>query len=123
MAEDMPTIPAAEIERVAAEGGPDDMVLLNADGSLTLDSTPDDIATYQQPGVWPKYVCRVSTVAAKLRRSGAAAAAQEFTELMARQVALEAVQGPHATTTVATPAANVPLRVGETAVTIQPGWQ
>ena len=122
MAEEMPTIPAAEIERVAADGAPDDMVLVHADGTLELDSTPDDIATYQQPGLWPKYMCRAGTVASRVARSGAEAAAAEFTTLMGRQVALEAVRGPHATTTPA-PAGNVPVRIGETAVTIRPDWQ
>ena len=122
MAEDMPTIAAAELERVAADGAPEDMVLLHADGTLELDSTPDDIATYQQAGLWPKYVCRVSAVVSLLRRNDPAAAAAQLAEQMRRQVALEAVRGPHATTTPA-PAGNVPVRIGETAVTIRPDWQ
>ena len=120
MAETMPTIPAAEIERVCAEGDPDDMVLLEPDGSLTLDPTPDDIATYQQAGVWPKYVCRVSSVASLLRRHAAAAAAAQLSEQMARQVALEAVRGPHATT-VTPPPGNAPVRISESGVSID-GW-
>lgn len=121
MAETLPAIPAGEIERVAAEGDPDDMVLLNPDGSLTLDPTPDDIATYQQPGGWPKYICRMSTVRSKLRRGGAAAAAAELSELMARQAALEAVRGPHATAPTPPPG-NAPVRVSESGVSISNMW-
>lgn len=118
MANELPVVAGADLVRVAADGGPDDMVLLGFDGTLVLDSTPDDIATYQVPGNWPRYVCRVSTVSALLRRSDADTAAATLTEQMARQFALEAMTGPWATA-APVPPGNAPQRIGPTAVTIR----
>lgn len=80
-----PTIPAAELVR-AAEGGPDDMVLVNSDGTLILDPTPDDIATYQLPGQWPRYLCRVAAVSSALARdhdAGVALINRQFARILA----------------------------------------
>lgn len=118
MSESTPTMAGFDLQRVADTGGPEDMVLLNQDGTVTLDSTPDDIATYQIPGSWPRYVCRVSTVVSALRRGDAEAVAAQFNTQMARQFAREALTGPHATG-APVPPGNVPMRIGETAVTIR----
>lgn len=118
MADSLPTLAGADLERLAAEGGPDDMVLLWYDGTLSLDSTPDDIATYQVPGNWPRYVCRVSSVSALLRRHDPEAAAATLNQQMARQFALESLSGPWATA-APIPPGNAPVRVGESAVTIR----
>lgn len=117
MADSLPTLAGADLTRVAAEGGRDDMVLLNYDGTLVLDSTPDDIATYQIPGNWPRYVCRVAAVSSLLRRHDAESAAAVLNDQMARQFALEAMTGPWSTPTPAPPG-NAPVRIGQTAVTI-----
>ena len=119
MADSLPVVGAAELERVAAEGGPDDMVLLNYDATLLLDSTPDDIATYQVPGNWPRYVCRVSSVRSLLRRHEPEAAAAVLNSQMVRQFALEQLTGPWATA-APIPPGNVPVRIGDSAVTIRP---
>ncbi len=119
MADTLPTLAGADLERVALEGSPDDMVLLNFDGTLVLDSTPDDIATHQVPGNWPRYVCRVSSVVSLLRRHDPETAAATLNTQMARQFALEALSGPWATA-APIPPGNAPVRIGESAVTIRP---
>lgn len=126
MAATLPVVTAAELARVAAAGAESDMVLLNADGTLTTDSTDDDIATYQVAGQWPRYVCRVGAITSSLRRhpDGEAAAAALNAQL-ARQFALDELRGPHHTgvpaQVVATPAPpdNAPVRIGDSAVTIR----
>ena len=118
MAATMPTLTGAELARVAADGGPDDMVLLNEDGTLLLDSTPDDIATYQVAGNWPRYVCRLRSVTSLLNRSGPDTAAERLNTQMAAQFALESLTGPHATG-APVPPNNAPQRISESGVTIR----
>lgn len=110
----MPTITAAAIVEVQAAGGPDDMVLMREDGSLELDATPDDIATYQVPHQWPRYVCRVAALTTLLRRRDADAVAVQVNRQMALVFAMDArvPVDPNA------PAGNAPVRVGDSAVTI-----
>lgn len=117
MAETVPTVTGGAL--TALDGGPDDMVLLHADGALSLDATPDDIATYQVPGAWPQYVCRLSTITRMLARTDPEHTAAAINGLLARQVAMGALAGPHATPTAApVPPGNAPVRTGDTAVTI-----
>lgn len=116
MAETTPTVTADAL--AALDGGPDDMVLLHADGHLELDSTPDDIATYQVAGSWPRYVCRLSTITRMIGRTDPAHAAAAVNGLLARQFAMDSLAGPHAST-APVPPGNAPVRVGETAVTIR----
>lgn len=120
MAENMPPITGAGLTRVADEGGSDDMVLVNSDGTLIIDSTPDDIATYQIPGRWPRYVCRVRTVVSTLRRApDADTAAARLTAALAAQFAAESLQGPYAGG-APVPLNNAPQRISESGVTIRP---
>lgn len=118
MAQDIPTVAGVDLVRVAADGGPDDMVLLNWDGTIEMDSTPDDIATYQIPGKWPRYVCRVRSVTRLLARTDPENVAVQINAQLARQFAMDSLQGPHATA-APVPPGNVPMRIGETAVTIR----
>lgn len=117
MADQTPTMTANDVARMHADGGPDDMVLLAADGTLTLDSTPDDIDTYQQAGVWPRYVCRVSTISDMLNRGTAEQAAARLNSLMGRQLAA-APRRPASAAPI--PPGNAPVHLGGSAVTIRP---
>ena len=110
----MPTITGGALVDVEAAGGPDDMVLMHADGSLELDATPDDIVTYQQPRVWPRYVCRVAAITTLLRRRDPDAVAAQVNRQMALVFAMDARVPPDPSV----PDGNVPVRVGDSAVTI-----
>lgn len=79
----------------ASQGAPQAVILTDQSGILTVDDSDDDIATYQQTDVWPRYVCRVATVQSMLGRLTAGDAADRLTDMFARTLALDTRQGPH----------------------------
>lgn len=85
--------PAAVLE--AGTAPPTAMILTSEDGTLTVDETDDDIADYQQPGRWPRYVCRAATLQSMTGRLGAEYAAERLGKLFAATIALDTREGPH----------------------------
>jgi hypothetical protein len=79
----------------AATADPTAMVLTAEDGTLTVDTTDDDIADYQHPGQWPRYVCRAATLQSMVDRLGAETAATRLAELFAATLAFDTREGPY----------------------------
>lgn len=79
----------------AALAAPSAMILTDSTGQLTVDDTDDDIMQYQQPDVWPRYVCRVATLQSMLGRTTPDKTAEMLSGMFAQSLALDQRQGPH----------------------------